>query len=312
MRAMKILVVGAGAVGGYFGAMLARAGHEVTFVARGEHGRRIREDGLVVDTPEGEMIVEAETLEDVREARGLGAQIVLVAVKSWSLGEVAEGAGAALGAGGFAIPLLNGLDSEADLAHVIGSRRVIGAVAQIASRIAGAGRILVEGPARIVLSPLERDQMSDAIRIATEFEKAGFGCDAKPDLAKILWTKLLWNAPFNAICALTNRRAGEVLEVPELASLVRETMLELARVAAAEGVVIDERHIDATLDATRSKFSASVPSMLQDITAGRRTEANALQGAVVRRGERHGIPTPLHRTLLALVLGRESAGRPPG
>src|SRR5262249_5650711 len=118
--------------------------------------------------------------------------------------------------------------------------------------------------------------------------------------------------PFNAVCALTNRRAGEVLEVPELAALVRETMLELARVAAAEGVVIDERHIDATLDATRTKFSASVPSMLQHIASGRRTDAPALQGAVVARGERHGIPTPLHRALFALVLGREGAGRPTG
>jgi 2-dehydropantoate 2-reductase len=308
---VKLLVVGAGAVGGYYGAMLARAGHDVTFVARGEHGSRIREDGLIVDTPDGEMIVEAETLEDVREAHGLGADVVLVAVKSWSLAEVAEGCGAALSDDGFAIPLLNGLDSEAELASVIGAGRVIGAVAQIASRIVAPGHICVDAPARIVLAPLERERMPDAVRIAAEFEKAGFGCDAKPDLAKILWTKLLWNAPFNAVCALTNLKAGEVLQVPELAALVREAMFELAQVAAADNVVIDERLVDATLEATRTKFYASVPSMLQDIRSGRRTEAHALQGAVVRRGERHGIPTPLHRTLLALVLGRESTGKAP-
>jgi 2-dehydropantoate 2-reductase len=149
----------------------------------------------------------------------------------------------------------------------------------------------------------------DAVeRIAAEFSRAGFGCEVKPNLSKVLWTKLLWNAPFNAICALTDKTAGEVLSVPELAALVRDAMMELSRVAAADGVVIDERLIDATLDATRTKFAASVPSMLQDLRSGRPTEAFAIQGAVVRRGEQHGVPTPVHRALLALVVGRARNG----
>lgn len=305
---MKILVVGAGAVGGYFGAMLLRAGHDVTFVARGQHGKVIRERGLVVETPDGEVTVSPPTLEDVREASGMGADVCIIAVKAPSLASVAAGAGAALADGGFAIPLLNGLDSEAELAAVIGPERVIGGIAQIGSRIAEPGRIQVDAPARIVLSPFVEGQMAAVERIAAAFAGAGFDCDVKPNLAKVLWVKLLWNAPFNAICALTDKTAGEVLAVPELAALVRDAMLELARVAAMDGVVIDERLIDATLDATRTKFSASVPSMLQDLRHGRPTEAHAIQGAVVRHGERHGVPTPIHRTLLALVAGRAQNG----
>jgi 2-dehydropantoate 2-reductase len=305
---VKVLVVGAGAVGGYFGAMLLRAGHEVTVVARGEHGRAIRERGLVVETPSGTLHVSPPVLNDVTEARGLGARLALVAVKAGSLADVAEGTGEALAADGFAIPLLNGLDSEAELAAVIGKGRVIGGIAQIASTNLGSGRIRVDAPAKLVLAPLLPEQMPDVERISQELSRAGFECDAKKDLGRILWTKLLWNAPFNAICALTDRTAGEVLAVPELAALVRDAMHELATVASAEGVVIDERLIEATLDATRTKFADSVPSMLQDVRNGRPTEANALQGAVVRRGERHQIPTPVHRALLALVVGRRANG----
>lgn len=309
---MKVLVVGAGAVGGYYGTMLLRAGHDVTFVARGEHGRAIRERGLSVEMPDGTISVTPTVLNDVSEAAGLGANVALVAVKAASLGDVAEGTGKALAPDGFAIPLLNGLDSEAELAAVIGKERVIGGIAQIASTNLGSGRIRVDAPAKMLLAPLVPDQMPEVQRISDEFARAGFECEAKKDLARILWTKLLWNAPFNAICALTDKTAGQVLAVPELAALVRETMQELAKVAKAEGVVIDDRIVDATIDATRTRFADSVPSMLQDVRNGRRTEAAALQGAVVRRGERHEIPTPIHRTLFALVVGRGAHGEENG
>jgi 2-dehydropantoate 2-reductase len=306
---MKILVVGAGAVGGYYGAMLHRAGHDVTFVARGEHGRKIREYGLTVELPSETITVNATVADDVSAAAGTNAEIAIVAVKSNGLAAVAAGVGRALADDGVAIPLLNGLDSEAELARVIGEKRVIGGVAQIAARIAAPGRIRVEAPARIILGPLSADQMPRVESIAAEFSKAGFGCDAKSDLPRVLWTKLLWNAPFNAVCALTGLRAGEVLAIPELESLVRDAMRELANVAAPSGVTIDDRLIDATVDATKQKFKDSIPSMLQDVLAGRETEARALQGAVVARGERAGIATPIHRALMALVLGLERQRR---
>lgn len=309
MPAMKILVVGAGAVGGYYGSMLARAGHSVTFVARGEHGRALRESGLTVELPDRTFSTKVVVIEDVSEAAGLGADVAIVAVKANSLAAVARGLGAALAEGGVAIPLLNGLDSEDELAREIGAAHVVGGVAQIAARIAAPGRIRVDAPARILLAPLTPDRLPEAERIAAELVKAGIECDAKADLKRVLWTKLLWNAPFNAICAITRLPAGAVLSVPELEALVREAMRELARVASTEGVVIDERLIDATIDATKKKFKDSVPSMLQDVLAGRATEARAIQGAVVSRGERAGIATPVHRTLLALVLGLRPESR---
>ena len=126
---MKILVVGAGAVGGYYGAMLARAGHSVTFAARGAQGRAIREHGLTLEMPDGEITVQVPVVEDVRDAAGFGVNLVIVAVKSASLKDVAEGLAPALGSDGVAIPLENGLDSEEVLARAIGRARVVGGIA---------------------------------------------------------------------------------------------------------------------------------------------------------------------------------------
>lgn len=302
---MNILVVGAGGVGAYYGALLARAGHAVTFVARGEHGRAIRDRGLVVELPDGTLTANAPVLEDVGAARGLGAEVAIVAVKADDLAGVAQGVGAALADGGVAIPLLNGLDSEDELAAVIGRDRVVGGIAQIAARRGTPGVVHVDAPARIVLAPLDPAELPKVQRIAAEFERAGFPCDAKTDLARVLWTKLLWNAPFNAICALTRRTAGEVLELPALEAVVRAAMHELVAVANAEGVRLPESLIDTTIDATRTKFASSRPSMLQDVLAGRKTETRALQGSVVRRGAARGVATPVLATLHALMLGLE-------
>jgi 2-dehydropantoate 2-reductase len=302
---MKILVVGTGAVGGYYGAMLARAEHDVTFVARGEHGRSIRERGLTIQLPDGELTVQAPVVEDVRDAAGLNVDVAIVAVKSASLADVADGVGPALGPDGVAIPLLNGLDSEEVLAQAIGKSRVVGGVAQVASELVGPGRVRVSAAGRLVLAPLSAEQMPLVERLATALSNAGFACDAKRDLKRVLWTKLLWNAPFNAICSLTRKNAGEVLRVPELAALVREAMREVAAVARAEGVSIDDSFIDAGRATTREKFSESVPSMLHDVLAGRPTEARALQGAIAKHGVLHGISTPIHTTLLSLMLGLE-------
>jgi 2-dehydropantoate 2-reductase len=302
---LRVLVVGAGGVGGYYGALLVRAGHEVTFVARGDHGRAIRERGLVVELPGETITVQAPVVFDVAGAAALMADVAIVAVKADDLAGVAGHLAEALGPDGVAIPLLNGLDSEEALAAVLGRSRVVGGIAQIAARKGAPGVVHVDAPARIVLAPLVADQMPRVQSIASEFERAGFPCDVRPDLARVLWSKLLWNAPFNAICALTRKGAGEVLKVPELETLVRKTMNELVAVAAAEGVALDAAFVEATIEATRTKFAASRPSMLQDVLAGRRTEARELQGAVVRRGRAHGIETPVTSTLLALMLGLE-------
>lgn len=300
---MIVLVAGTGGVGGYFGARLAASGHEVTFLARGAHAAAIRKDGLTVDAPDGRMLVRARVIEHIDEAAGLGADLALVTVKAKDLPGIAKGVGAALGPAGVAVPLLNGLDSEQDLARVIGSEHVVGGIAQIAAELVGPGHVLVRAGARIVLAPLSASGKAKAEALAADLGQAGVPCSAEGDLAYVLWSKLLWNAPFNAICALTGMNAGDVLKEPRLEALVRDAMREVVDVAKAEGVSLGDRAVDAMIAVTRTMYGVSEPSMLIDVRAGRPTEVDALQGAVVSRGERHRVPTPIHRTLVALVLG---------
>jgi len=300
---MRVLVVGAGAVGGWFGAKLAEGGHPVSFVARREHGAAIRERGLIVETPDGgELVARGPVLEDVALAERGGFDLALVAVKASSLAEVAPGTGAALAPTGVAIPLLNGLDSERELASIIGAEHVVGGVAQLAAALVTPGRVRVRAGGMMTLAPLANDGFERVQSLASELDRS-FPCVAEPDLARVLWTKLLWNAPFNGVCALTRKNAGDVLAVPALESLIRDAMREIVLVARSEGVDLGEHAVDAMLAITRGMFSSTEPSMLQDVVAGRATEADALQGAVMVRGERHGLATPIHRTLHALLVG---------
>jgi 2-dehydropantoate 2-reductase len=246
--------------------------------------------------------------ESVEAARGLGADLALIAVKWASLPQVAAPTGEALGAGGVAIPLLNGLDVEQLLARAIGSERVIGGVAQLSAAVVGPGRIRLSAGGMVTLAPLSPSQAERTAALARELAEC-FPCHAEEDLARVRWQKLLWNAPFNAVCALTRRRAGEVLALPALEALVRRAMHEVLAVARAEGVALDDSAIDAMIGITHGVFSATEPSMLQDVLAGRETETDELQGAVVERGRRHGIVTPALETLHALLAGLGPKGR---
>ncbi len=307
---MRILVVGAGAVGGYFGAKLALAGHEVTLLARGAHAAAIREHGLVVETPHGRIVARAPVIEHIDRARGMDADLALVAVKASSLAAVAGGTGAALGPHGVAIPLLNGLDSEDELGNVIGLDRVVGGVAMMAAGHVAPGRLYLRAGGMMSIAPVVHAQEKMVERLAAELGKV-FPCNVDKSLPHMLWQKLLWNAPFNAVCALTRLRAGQVLELEELVEMVTRAMQEVVEVAKTEDVLLGESSIDAMLNVTQALFADTEPSMLQDVLAGRPTEADALQGAIVQRGRLHGIPTPVHQTLLALLHGlQESYSEP--
>jgi 2-dehydropantoate 2-reductase len=157
----------------------------------------------------------------------------------------------------------------------------------------------------MALAPLDEERLPEVERIATRLSVA-FPCRAHSNLRTLLWRKLLWNAPFNAICALTGKPAGAVLAVPELERLVRAAMQEVIAVGRADGADLGDGRIDDLLKVTLDKFSDSVPSMLQDVRAGRATETDALQGAVVERGRRYGIATPILATLHALMRGLDA------
>ncbi|WP_437755362.1 ketopantoate reductase family protein [Sorangium sp. So ce1389] len=297
---MRILIVGAGAVGGYFGARLALAGEDVTFVARGAHGEAMRSRGLVLRTPAGELRTPPLRVVDLDGARG-PFDLALIAVKWPSLAAVSARLPGLLAEGGLAVPLLNGLDSEDAVAREVGESRVIAAIAYMSAGLSGPGEIETLAPTRAGLAPYRSGQEPRVEAVAALLERAGVPVRRGSSYRAMLWEKMVWNAPFNAICALTGQRAGVVVE--QMEDLAREAMLEVIAVARSEGAEIPVGIADAMVALTRAEFPLTEPSMLQDVRAGRETEVDILQGAVVERGRRAGVDTPVLRTLATLVRG---------
>ncbi len=302
---MRVLVIGAGGVGGFFSARLSRAKADLTVVARGEHGRVLRERGLTLETSPQVETFHLPSVSLSPEDLSAGFDVVFLAVKWAALEEACAELQRVLSPHGVVIPLLNGLDSEDLVARFVGAQRTLAGVAYMSSGLLGPGRIYAHGNTRAGLAAYRPGQEEDLVRVRGLLEQAGIPVRLYDDYRVMLWEKMLWNAPFNAACALTGQRAGAVLERCE--EPVRAAMAEVIAVAAAEGVTLDPASIDDMLELTRRAFPLTEPSMLQDLRAGRATEVEILQRAVVRRARAHGVPVPVLDTLACLIEAREQS-----
>lgn len=309
---MKVVVVGSGAVGAYFGAALVKAGQTVTFVARGEHARALRTRGLVVHLDDGQpQRFDTRDVCELQDAHGADADLVLVAVKATALAQVAPSLPQLVAGDGLVAPLINGVESEQQVAGWVGQARTVAALAYISSGLTAPGEMRVHGQARIGFAGYDAGQLAKLHGVAEAFQAAGVGASVRDDPVQMLWEKMVWNAAFNGICALTDRTAGDVAQHCE--GLLRAAMGEVIQVGRAEGAKLTDGMVDKLLEMTRTQFEHTEPSMLQDVRAGRPTEVDTLQAVVVRRGRQHGIGTPVMETLEALLRARSgSAGSTPG
>jgi len=295
---MRFLVIGAGGVGGYVGARLVAAGADVTFAARGAHAAALRERGLSIRGTRGDELVKLGSVVEIKDLSGQFAA-VLIAVKWPGLPEACDELQRVLTPDGVVLPFLNGLSSEDVVASYVGAQRTIAAVAYMSAGLLGAGQIYVHGNARLGLSAYRPGQEEWVQKLARAFDQAQIPVRVHPDYRAMLWEKMVWNAPFNAICALARKPSGAVVEAqPEL---VRAAMLEVIQVARADGVTIPDAMADVMLQVTRKEYSETEPSMLQDLRAGRPTEVDILQGAVADRAQALGVEAPIMKTLAALI-----------
>jgi 2-dehydropantoate 2-reductase len=276
------------------------SGVDVTFVARGPHAQALRERGLLIRGPAGDERIQ---FANVVEAKALAGQfdVVLLAVKWPALEEACDELQRVLTPEGVVLPFLNGLSSEQVVASYVGAQRTMAAVAYMSAGLLAPGEIYVHGNTRVGIAAYRPGQDEWLAKLGKLFAAAQLPVRTHPDQRSMLWEKMIWNAPFNAICALTRKNAGDALTlVPEL---VREAMREVIAVARAEGVQIPDVMVDVMLQVSRSEYPKTEPSMLQDVRAGRSTEVDILQGAVAERGKELGVDTPVMRTLAALVRG---------
>ena len=288
----RIGVMGAGAVGCYYGAMLARAGRTVTLIARPEHVQAVERSGLRLQTATGDETVRLGASSEPSALRG--AELVLFSVKSSDTEAAGRAMAPYLDRGTAIVTLQNGVDNAERLADTLG-REVIPACVYVAVEMAAPGHVRHHGRGELVIG---RAAKSDDI--AATFRGAGVPVDISPNVMGALWAKLVVNCAYNALSAIAQRPYGELVQsagIPEVMRAVTDECLAVARAARVE--LPGDMH-EAVPGIARS-MPGQYSSTAQDLSRRKPTEIDHLNGFVVRKGEALGVPTPVNRTLLALV-----------
>jgi 2-dehydropantoate 2-reductase len=308
---MKIHILGAGSLGCAIGGTLAAAGSEVTLLARSrEHVDAVNARGLVMcDADGGERVV---ALAAATDARGLApADLVIVLVKSFHTEAAIEGYKRAVGKNTIVMSLQNGLGHEEVLAKAVGRERLLAGKTYVGGVFLAPGvvRAGVQGKLTLIGEPAggHPDKRSERVqRVAAEFERAGLKTTVSDNITGVIWDKLLVNTATGALSAITRLPYGLLYAVPALEATAVAAVAEAMAVARAKGVKLS---IEEPVDAWRVAGAGLGPdfkaSMLQSLEKGSLTEIDFINGAVVREGERLGMPTPVNRTLVACVKGIE-------
>jgi 2-dehydropantoate 2-reductase len=317
---VRYAVVGAGAIGGYVGASLSRAGRQVTLVARGAHARALRERGILVKTARGEYSAHPAVATDMTSLAPV--EVVLLTLKAHQIGDALPGLTALFGPETVVVSMQNGIpwwyfqlhggphdgttlesvDPGGKIARAIDPRRILGCVIYSSVEIESPGVIRHLEGTRFVLGEPNRSQSTRAAAIAGDFAAAGLRAPVEADIRHHIWVKLLGNASFNPISALTRATLVEMCDDPGVLEIVREMMGECIAIAERLGIAFDitlERRI-----AGARRVGAHKTSMLQDVEARKPLELEALTGVIVELGRMAGVRTPatVHVYALAKLL----------
>lgn len=300
---MRVAVMGTGAVGGYFGAKLAMAGHEVWFISRGERLKALRTTGIRVESIDGDF--ELAPLRATNDPTVVGpVDLVLFTVKSTDTRKAAEAISPVVRDHTTVLAIQNGVENEAVLEEVLGADRIVPGVAVIGVSMPEPGHVLHTNNGSITIGEPSGDETDRVLDIQRTLSEAGVGARISADIRSVKWRKLVWNSAFNPIAALTGERVLRLIEDDDTRELAEAAMREAVAVGEAMGLAVADYDMDRATQ-RNPNWAHSKTSMLQDIERGRPTEIDALTGAVVRAGERVGVPTPVSRTLLRLVRARE-------
>ena len=298
---MRIAVIGAGGVGGAFGAALAKAGADVTFVARGAHLKAMRDNGLRITGDRGETHLQPTRATDDPASIG-PVDYVLFCVKLWDV----ESAGSAIkplvGPDTAVITLQNGIDSHERLIPILGQRAVMPGVAQISATIAAPGVIRQTGTfMRLVFGEPEGSRSARAEAFLAVCQKAGFDATNSGQILTDLWMKFILLASNAAITAATRKPLGLLRDDPDIAPLFAQTYAEVAAVGRAKGISIPLDAVEKVVGFNRNTPPMMMASMAHDLIKGNRIELPWLSGKVVSLGRQFGVPTPAHEILYAIL-----------
>lgn len=296
---LQVAVLGAGAVGCYYGGMLARAGHRVTLIGRPQHVQVFEAKGLRMQTLTFDETVKVQASTEASAVAG--ADLVLFAVKSPDT----ETAGAQmrehLKPGALVLCLQNGLDNAERLRAVLPGVQVAAAVVYVATEMAGPGHLRHHGRGELVIEPSPASE-----RVAQALATAGVSTEISDNVRGALWVKLILNCAYNALSAVGRIAYGELVQQPGVKDTMRDVVAECRAVAAADGVTLPG-DVDLAVRRIAETMPSQYSSTAQDLMRGKPSEIDHLNGYVVRRGEALGVPTPANRVLWAVVKLVEAA-----
>ena len=298
---MRIVVIGAGGVGGYFGAKLALAGNDVTFVARGAHLDAVRRDGLRIASDSTPMHVHPARVTDDVASTG-HADVVMLCVKLYDVASVAASVAPLLGNRGVVIPFQNGIDAPSLLRTTLGAEHVLGGIAYIATSIEAPGVIRHVGTmARLRVGAFDGVRADAAESFAAAAKAAGIDISVAPDIRSALWEKFVFLSALSGATCLTRQPLGVIRADPPMRATFEAILRETLAVGRASGAAFPGDFIDKQLAMADALPYEMRASMLHDLLAGRRLEAPWLCGAIVRLGRELGVPTPVNATVYSAL-----------
>jgi 2-dehydropantoate 2-reductase len=303
---MRFAILGSGAVGGYFGAKLAKASQDVTFIARGAHLDAIRTRGLEIKSAKlGDFVVRAPAESDTRKIGPV--DVAIVSVKAYDNATALPMLTPLIGRDTSVLTLQNGVDSADDVATIVGESHVLGGTTYVATALEGPGLIVQTGVHRSIIfgevfGVGDRGRITPRVQaIADALAAADIQTTAVPDARVPIWDKFVYLAAFSGFTGASRLAIGHIWKYPQVREMFYACSREIAAIAKAEGVTISANRFE-----TLEEYMTNIPpttrsSLLIDLEQGKRIEVEALQGAAVRRAAKHGVPVPIVSSLYALL-----------
>ena len=307
---MRFAVIGLGGVGGYFGGRLVEAGHEVAFIARGEHLAAIRAAGLRVDSPLGDLVARPAIATDDAAQVGV-VDYVLLGVKAWQVAETVDRIAALVGPTTAVLPLQNGIEAPAQIARVLGPAHALGGTARIISLLAGPGHISHLGAdPTLELGELDGTRSARLEALAEILGRArGVRVVRPPDIQVAMWTKFLFISAWSGLGAVTRAPIGVIRDQPGTRHLLERVMDEIAQVARAHQIALPADVVATTMAFVDRLPADGTASMQRDLADGKPSELDSLSGAVTRLGRARAVPTPISTLLHEVLLPLERRAR---
>jgi 2-dehydropantoate 2-reductase len=306
---MRIVVLGTGGVGGYFGGRLAQAGKDVTFIARGAMLDALRTRGLRVDSINGDFMLPSVNATDDPSSIGK-ADAVLVCVKSWQVREAVESIRPSIGDDTIIVPLENGMEAPDDIAAGAGREHAAGGLCGLVSFVVTPGHVRhISVDPFIAFGELDNRRTPRAERLLEAFTRSGLTAFIPPDIQRAMWMKFLFISTMSGIGSITRSPAGVWRAIPETRAMAEAALREVMSVATARGVALPDDALATVFQRIDGLTPDSTASLQRDIMDGKPSELDAQLGAVVRMGRANGAATPLFEFMYHALLPQERKAR---